>query len=78
MKNIIKSVSVIVGAVVGAGFASGQEIYSFFNVYNENGLVGIIISSILLGFIIYKVLVYMVTNMYFLGRGLSSNEYSWI
>ena len=56
MKNIIKSVSVIVGAVVGAGFASGQEIYSFFNVYNENGLVGIIISSILLGFIIYKVL----------------------
>ena len=56
MKNIIKSVSVIVGAVVGAGFASGQEIYSFFNVYNENGLVGIIISSILLGIIIYKVL----------------------
>ena len=56
MKNIIKSVSVIVGAVVGAGFASGQEIYSFFNVYNENGLVGIIISSTLLGIIIYKVL----------------------
>ena len=56
MKNIIKSVSVIVGAVVGAGFASGQEIYSFFNVYNENGAIGIIISSILLGTIIYKVL----------------------
>lgn len=56
MKNIIKSISVIVGAVVGAGFASGQEIYSFFNVYNENGLLGIIIASTLLGFIIYKVL----------------------
>ena len=56
MKNIIKSISVIVGAIVGAGFASGQEIYSFFNVYNENGLLGIIIASTLLGFIIYKVL----------------------
>lgn len=56
MKNIIKSISVIIGAVVGAGFASGQEIYSFFNVYNENGLLGIIIASTLLGFIIYKVL----------------------
>ena len=56
MKNIIKSISVIVGVVVGAGFASGQEIYSFFNVYNENGLLGIIIASTLLGFIIYKVL----------------------
>ena len=33
MKNIIKSISVIVGAVVGAGFASGQEIYSFFSKY---------------------------------------------
>ena len=56
MKNIIKSISVIIGAVVGAGFASGQEIYSFFNVYNENGLLGIIIASTLLGTIIYKVL----------------------
>ena len=56
MKEVLKSVFVIVGAVVGAGFASGQEIYSFFNIYNENGLIGIIISSILLGIIIYKVL----------------------
>ena len=56
MKKVLKSVFVIVGAVVGAGFASGQEIYSFFNIYNENGLIGIIISSVLLGVIIYKVL----------------------
>lgn len=56
MKNIFKSVFVIVGAVVGAGFASGQEIYSFFNIYNENGVIGIIISSVLLGIIIYKTL----------------------
>lgn len=56
MKEVLKSVFVIVGAVVGAGFASGQEIYSFFNIYNENGLIGIIISSILLGVIIYKAL----------------------
>lgn len=56
MNDVAKSVFVIVGAVVGAGFASGQEIYSFFNIYNENGLIGIIISSILLTIIIYKVL----------------------
>ena len=56
MKEVLKSVFVIVGAVVGAGFASGQEIYSFFNIYNESGLIGIIISSVLLGVIIYKAL----------------------
>lgn len=56
MINNIKAVAVIVGAVIGAGFASGQEIYSFFNAYNANGLLGIVVSSILLGIIIYKVL----------------------
>ena len=56
MKEVLKSVFVIVGAVVGAGFASGQEIYSFFNIYNESGIIGIIISSVLLGVIIYKAL----------------------
>ena len=53
---MIKAIFVIIGTIIGAGFASGQEIYSFFNVYRENGFLGIIIASVLIGFVIYKVL----------------------
>lgn len=56
LKNCIKTVVVIIGTLIGAGFASGQEIYSFFNVYNESGIIGIIISCSITGFVIYKVL----------------------
>lgn len=56
MKNILKAIFTIIGAIIGAGFASGQEIYSFFNIYGENGILGISISCILLGIVIYKVL----------------------
>ena len=56
MKNSIKAIFVIIGTIIGAGFASGQEIYSFFNVYKENGIIGILISSIMIGIIIYVVL----------------------
>lgn len=56
MVNCIKAVFVIIGTIIGAGFASGQEIYSFFNVYGENGIIGICISSLILGIVIYKVL----------------------
>ena len=51
-----KAIFVIIGTIIGAGFASGQEIYSFFNIYKENGFIGIILASILIGIIIYKVL----------------------
>lgn len=54
MKNILKNVLVIIGTVIGAGFASGQEIYLFFNKYGQMGIFGIIISSFLTGTIIYK------------------------
>lgn len=56
MQNIIKSVCVIIGTIIGAGFASGKEIYLFFNTYGEKGILGIIIASIVTGIIIYKVL----------------------
>ena len=56
MRNIIKAVCVIIGTIIGAGFASGKEIYLFFNTYGEKGILGIIIASILTGVIIYKVL----------------------
>ena len=56
MKKILKSVFVIIGTVIGAGFASGQEIYIFFYQYGLNGILGIIFSSFLIGIVIYKVL----------------------
>ncbi len=51
---MIKLVFVIIGTLIGAGFASGQEIYLFFFSYGEKGLIGIVISSILLGIVTYK------------------------
>ena len=54
MKEIFSIVLVIIGALVGAGFASGQEIFSFFYLYGKNGMYGIIIMSILMGILIYK------------------------
>ncbi len=56
MKKSLKAVFVIIGTLIGAGFASGQEIYIFFYQYGMNGILGIIISSVLLGFVTYKVL----------------------
>lgn len=57
MKDVLKIVFVIIGTLIGAGFASGQEIYLFFFSYGIKGIIGIIISSILMGFIIYKTLI---------------------
>ena len=54
IKSISKIIFVIIGALIGAGFASGQEIYVFFYAYGIKGLIGIIISSSLIGYIIYK------------------------
>lgn len=51
MKNIFVCLAVIIGTIIGAGFASGKEIITFFNLYGNNGLIGIIIASVLFGFI---------------------------
>lgn len=56
MKNILRIVFVIIGTLIGAGFASGKEIYIFFFSYGEKGILAILISSILIGIIIYDVL----------------------
>ena len=56
MKKILKAVFVTIGTLIGAGFASGQEIYIFFYQYGIKGILGIIISSMLLSFVTYKVL----------------------
>lgn len=47
---------VIIGTLIGAGFASGKEIYLFFMKYGKIGQIGIIISGIFTGLIIYLVL----------------------
>ena len=54
IRNICKITFVIIGTIIGAGFASGQEIYTFFNKYGANGIIGICISILLMSYIIYK------------------------
>lgn len=56
MGAILKIVSVIIGALIGAGFASGQEVYVFFYLYGIKGLLGIIVCSIFVSIVSYKVL----------------------
>lgn len=46
----------IIGSIIGAGFASGQEMYLFFYRYGINGLYGLLLCSFLMFYIIYKVL----------------------
>ena len=47
---------VIIGALIGAGFASGQEIYLFFYRFGLKGIWGLLLCSILIGAVIYKTL----------------------
>lgn len=54
--KILSSVFVIIGVIIGAGFASGKEIYTFFFIYGKYGILGMIISISLISFIIYKTL----------------------
>lgn len=56
MKNILKIVFVITGAIVGAGFASGQEVYLFFFSHGIKGIIGIVLSSFIIGVVISKTL----------------------
>ena len=51
---MLNSIFVIIGTIIGAGFASGREILTFFNVYNWFGFLGLIFSELIIGFIIYK------------------------
>ena len=54
MREIFTIVLVLIGALIGAGFASGQEMYSFFYSYGIIGLVGIIVTCGLISLTIYK------------------------
>jgi len=46
-KNDWKIAFTYVGAIVGAGFASGQELVRFFAVFNKNGLYGTVATGII-------------------------------
>lgn len=52
--EILKVVFVIIGTLIGAGFASGQEVYAFFFSFGIKGIIGILISSTIIGITIYK------------------------
>lgn len=47
---------VYIGAVIGAGFASGQEIWRFFGLYGSGGLIGLALSSLLFAVFAWAVL----------------------
>ena len=53
---MFKIIFVLIGTFIGAGFASGKEVFNFFTVYSYNGLISILIFSILLFLLIYKCL----------------------
>lgn len=55
MKNILKIIFVIIGTLIGAGFASGKEVYIFFNKYGICGIIGILVSGVVIGVLVYKV-----------------------
>lgn len=60
MKNlscILEISFVIIGAIIGAGFASGKEISIFFAKYGINGLIGIILTVFIINIVIYRIIV---------------------
>lgn len=54
--NIIKTASIYAATIIGAGFASGQEIMSFFSTYEKGGFYGILLAGLLFSVIGYVVL----------------------
>ena len=54
MKNSFKVIFVIIGAFIGAGFASGREIYTFFCIYGKKGVIGLCISTFIFSLVVYK------------------------
>lgn len=41
--KILSCVFVIIGIIIGAGFASGKEIYTFFFIYGPKGIIGLVV-----------------------------------
>ncbi len=54
--NILLAAYSYIAALVGAGFASGQEILSFFVVHGKVGIIAIMLSSVIFGYFAYFIL----------------------
>lgn len=48
---LAKVVTLYIGAVIGAGFASGQEIMQFFILHGGNGLKGVLLATVLFSYL---------------------------
>lgn len=55
MKHILLVTSLYVAAVVGAGFASGQEILAFFIRYGKMSIFGVIAAAVMFGLFAYAI-----------------------
>lgn len=53
---MLKIIFVLIGTFVGAGFASGKEVFNFFTIYSLNGIISIFVFSFLLFLLINKCL----------------------
>ena len=53
---------IIIGSIIGAGFASGKEIYLFFYRFGLSGLMGIFVCAVLFSYLLYKTLLIIVKN----------------
>ena len=56
IRNILSVVCGYVAAVIGAGFASGQEIISFFVKYGKYSIIGVLLSCVIFSVFAYAVL----------------------
>ena len=66
----LKIAATFIGTVVGAGFASGQEILQFFNIFRQQGLFAILVVSLL--FIVFG---YIIMSI---GRKIGSDSHNHI
>lgn len=56
MRDILKIAGVYTAIILGAGFASGQEIFTFFTRYRLNGFFGLAIAGFIFSFVGYAAL----------------------
>ena len=64
--NVINVALMFVGAIMGAGFASGREIWQFFGVFGSKGRIGVLLTGILF--------VLLGTMTAYIARKLGTNE----
>lgn len=56
LRNILKVAFLYMATIIGAGFASGQEIIQFFTIYYSGGFFGVILAGVLFSIVGYVVL----------------------